>query len=70
MAAALEILGLGFRPSVDTIGYLLRTPYLGGSQRELYDRARFDRRLRSLRRLSFSLHSLRKLLTATKDEDA
>jgi len=70
VAAALELLGLGFRSSFDTIGYLLRTPYLGGSQRELYDRARFDRRLRSLRRLSFSLHSLRKLLTATKDEDA
>ena len=34
VAAALELLGLGFRSSFDTIGYLLRTPYLGGSQRE------------------------------------
>ncbi len=59
--AALEILGVGYRPSIDTIGFLLRTPYLGGSQREAWQRARFDQKLRSFGKTAIGLERLREL---------
>lgn len=61
VAAALEILSLGRRLSMDKISYLLRTPYLGGYPGEGSRRALFDRELRSLRLADFSLNRLRTL---------
>ncbi len=65
VVAALEILGLGYRPSIDAIGFLLRTPYLGGSQREAWPRARFDQKLRSFGKTAIGLKRLCELLEPT-----
>ncbi|HEY5674618.1 MAG TPA: PD-(D/E)XK nuclease family protein [Malonomonas sp.] len=59
--AALEILASGFRLAIDQASFLLRTPYLGGSQLEADSRARLDSRLRSFRQQQVSLKRLREL---------
>jgi len=56
--AALEILATGFRLGIEQASYLLRTPYLGGSQSEADKRSVLDRRLRSYRQQTFSLKGL------------
>ncbi|OHB24586.1 MAG: hypothetical protein A2X84_05870 [Desulfuromonadaceae bacterium GWC2_58_13] len=66
--AALAILGAGHRLSLDAISFLLRSPYLAGSQRESQTRARFDQRLRSTRQLAFSLPRLQGLLDDFRDD--
>ncbi len=55
VTAALDILAVSGRLTLDSLSFLLRTPYLGGSQREGALRARCDRKLRAGRRESFSL---------------
>ena len=55
VTAALDLLGLSGRLSLDRLSFLLRSPYLGGAQREGAARARCDRALRGQRRESFSL---------------
>jgi probable DNA repair protein len=59
--AAVQILRAGFRLSIDQAGFLLRTPYLAGSQSEADRRAQLDSRLRSFRQQSFSLKVLSEL---------
>ena len=59
--AALEILGAGFRLSIDQAGFLLRTPYLGGSQSEADQRAKLDVWLRSFRRQGIAFKRLAEL---------
>ncbi|NOY14085.1 MAG: hypothetical protein GXP51_10585 [Deltaproteobacteria bacterium] len=59
--AALQILGSGFQLSIDQAGFLLRTPYLGGSQREADRRAQLDSWLRSFRQQQISLKKLHEL---------
>ncbi len=56
--AALEILGAGYRLSIEQASYLLRTPYLGGSQSEADKRALLDSRLRSFRQQRIGLKKL------------
>ncbi|MEJ2202225.1 MAG: PD-(D/E)XK nuclease family protein [Desulfuromonadaceae bacterium] len=68
VTAALEILDVGQRLDLDRISFLLRTPYLAGSQSESQARARFDQRLRAKRQLSFSLSYLQTLLAEVRDE--
>lgn len=58
---ALEILGLGYSVSLEQASRLLRTPYLGGSQREADRRALLDRRLRSFRQQRIRLKRLAEL---------
>ncbi len=55
VTAALDILGLSGRIPLDSLSFLLRSPYLGGAQREGAARARCDRMLRGKRRESYSL---------------
>lgn len=55
VTAALDLLAASGRLSLDSLGFLLRSPYLGGSVREGAARARCDRQLRERRRESFSL---------------
>jgi probable DNA repair protein len=55
VTAALDLLGLSGRISLDRLSFLLRSPYLGGAPREGAARARCDRKLRAGRRESFSL---------------
>lgn len=62
--AALECLGVGHQLSLDQISYLLRTPYLGGAEKEADSRARFDHKLHSFRQQKFKLSRLQSLLTA------
>ncbi len=69
VVTALELLGAGHRLSLDTISLLLRSPYLAGSQRESWGRARFDQRLRSTRQFAFSLSRLQSLLDEYRDSD-
>ncbi len=59
--AALQLLGCGFRPTTQQIGYLLRCPYLAGSQGEADARARFDGWLRSFRQQRLSLKNVSRL---------
>lgn len=59
--AALQILGAGFRLTIDQAGFLLRTPYLGGSQSGADQRALLDSRLRSFRQQRISLKKLGEL---------
>jgi len=59
--AALEILAVGHRLSLDQLSFLLRTPYLKASQSESDKRAFFDSRLRSFRQQSFRLTRLSEL---------
>jgi ATP-dependent helicase/nuclease subunit B len=69
VAAALEILGTGHRLTLDAVSFLLRTPYLAGSQRESWGRARFDQRLRSTRQLGFNLSHLQTMLDEYLDSE-
>lgn len=56
--AALELLRFGQSCELEHISFLLRTPFLAGSQNEAEARAQFDVRLRRLRQSAFSLQSL------------
>ncbi len=64
--AALELLSARVRLSLDQVSFLLRTPYLGGAEREGDSRAVFERRLRSYRQPSFTLSHL---IGMTRDSD-
>ncbi len=64
--AALQILGIGYRVSLDQISFLLRTPYLQASLGEADSRAGFDSRLRSFRQQSFRLTRLVDLAETTR----
>lgn len=55
VTAALDLLGISGRIALDSLSFLLRSPYLGSAQREGVARARCDRKLRAGRRESFSL---------------
>ena len=56
--AALKILEPGLRLSMDEASFLLRTPYLKGSQQEVTTRSRCEQGLRFLRKKTFSLSRL------------
>ena len=56
--AALALLSCGYRVGIESVSFLLRTPYLGGSLSEADKRALFDSRLRSFRQTEFSLKRL------------
>lgn len=60
--AALECLGVGHQLSLDQLSFLLRTPYLGGAEKEGDSRARFEQKLRSFRQQKFKLSRLQSLL--------
>jgi probable DNA repair protein len=64
--AALELLRLNHSCELEQISFLLRSPFLKGSQSEAEARAQFDVRLRGLRRQTFSLPGLLQL--AQRDE--
>ena len=64
--AALEILGIGYAVPLERASRLLRTPYLGGSQREADRRALLDRRLRSFRQQQIRLKRLAELAVEEK----
>jgi len=64
--AAFELLSVGFRLPIDQASFLLRTPYMGGSQREADVRAQLDTRLRSFRQQQVSLKRLGEL---ARDDD-
>ncbi|SHI72728.1 probable DNA repair protein [Malonomonas rubra DSM 5091] len=66
--AALQILAVGYRLTIEQVSFLLRTPYLGGSRSEADKRALFDTRLRSFRQQQIGLKNLADL--AAKDERA
>jgi probable DNA repair protein len=68
VTAAFEILGVGFSSSLDAISFLLRTPYLGGSQGESHRRARLDQKLRSLRQSQIRLLRLKDLVENRRGE--
>ena len=61
--AALEILSTDFRMDIEQAGFLLRTPYLGGSRSEADSRSQLDARLRSFRQQTFGLKRLATLAT-------
>ena len=65
--AALELLGTGRRLTIGQISFLLRTPYLGGAEREGDSRARFEQKLRTFRQQSFKLSRLITLLSGKTD---
>ncbi len=65
--AALQLLGFGRQLSLNEVSFLLRTPYLGGGNREADQRHLFDRRLRSWRQPGFSLTALKKILEKNSD---
>lgn len=56
--AALEILSVGYRLTLEQASFLLRTPYLGSGLAEADQRALLDCRLRSYRQQLISLKSL------------
>lgn len=56
--AALRLLAAGDPLTVDEVGWLLRSPYLGGAQTEAADRARADRALRRRGRRDWRLAPL------------
>ncbi|HKL49173.1 MAG TPA: PD-(D/E)XK nuclease family protein [Desulfuromonadales bacterium] len=56
--AALELLSLSHRPSLEQVSFLLRTPYLAGSQSESDRRSLFDRTLRRSRQQNLSREKL------------
>ena len=68
--AALQLLGFGRQLSLNEVSFLLRTPYLGGGNREADQRHLFDRRLRSWRQPGFSLTALKKILEKNSDAGA
>jgi probable DNA repair protein len=61
IAAALACLDVQPQMTMDRISYLLRTPFISGSQQEADRRALFDRRLRSFQQQQFSLAALLRL---------
>ncbi|MBD1399571.1 PD-(D/E)XK nuclease family protein [Pelovirga terrestris] len=61
IAAALACLDIQPQMTMDRISYLLRTPFVSGSQQEADRRALFDRRLRSFQQQQFSLPALLRL---------
>jgi probable DNA repair protein len=58
ICAALRLLAVADSLSMDEIGWLLRSPYLGGAQTEWADRARADRNLRRRGRCEWRLTAL------------
>lgn len=66
VAAALEILAASPRLTLESASFLLRTPYLGGEQKEGERRALLEYNLRTLRSDSFSLPALEKLALSEK----
>lgn len=66
VAAALEILSASPRLTLETASFLLRTPYLGGEQKEGERRALLDYNLRTLRSATFSLLALENLALSEK----
>ena len=58
VAAALKILEPGLSLSMDEASFLLRTPYLAGSQQEVYARSGCEQSLRFLRKTTISLARL------------
>jgi ATP-dependent helicase/nuclease subunit B len=56
--AAFELLGLGRRVSLDSIGYLLRSPFVWGYSAERHSRAILDRELRNLRMTELPLKNV------------
>jgi probable DNA repair protein len=64
VAAALEILSASPRMTIEAASFLLRTPYLGGSEAEEDRRALFELNLRTLRTDTFSLAALEKMALA------
>ncbi len=60
--AALECLGTGMQMSLEQISFLLRTPYLAGSLKEVDSRALFDQKIRSFQQSRFKLSRLIALL--------
>ncbi|BCA79780.1 PD-(D/E)XK nuclease family protein [Desulfuromonas sp. AOP6] len=56
--SALKILEPALRLSMDDASFLLRTPYLWGSQQEVFTRSRCEQGLRFLRKTEFSLARL------------
>lgn len=60
--AACELLATGRQLSLEQLSFLLRTPYLGGSQKEADSRAQLDVRIRSFRQLQISLSGLEGLV--------
>lgn len=67
VTAALEILALQLRSPAETVGFLLRTPYLGGGLTESHGRATLDRDLRSWRFMEVGLHRLKNLAAGRKE---
>lgn len=65
VVAAFEILAAGNSLPLDRVSFLLRTPYLGGSQVEACDRALLERRLRSFRGSKFQLDGIEKVIAGT-----
>ncbi len=65
--AALQLLGLGRKLSLNEVSFLLRTPYLGGGSREADQRHLFERRLRSWRQSGFSLAALKNTMEKNSD---
>lgn len=61
--AALRLLAAGDTLSLDEIGWLLRSPYLGGGQSEGAERARADRTLRQRGRSEWRLAGLARALS-------
>ncbi len=62
VAAALRLLALADPLRIDDLGWLLRSPYLAGSQSERFARARADRELRRRGRISWPLAALGRAL--------
>ncbi len=64
--AACEILSTGYQLTLEQVSFLLRTPYLSGSQLEADSRARFGNRLQSFRQPQISLKRLETLVSEEK----
>ncbi|PLX81920.1 MAG: hypothetical protein C0617_15460 [Desulfuromonas sp.] len=67
VVAALEILGAGFSSPLETISFLLRTPYLGGSQAESFSRATLEGRLRRFGARKVSLKRMKGLAEGERE---
>lgn len=64
--AACEILAIGHQLSIEQASFLLRTPYLAGSQQEAEARSRLDRHLRSFRQQQIALNRIGQLASDVK----
>jgi probable DNA repair protein len=69
VTAALEILALQVRSPAETVGFLLRSPYLGGALAESHGRAALDRDLRSWRSMEVGLHRLKNLASGRREKE-